>query len=277
MRVSDLAGKHSCYADYRKVRGVVRAFEAGLIPDRRIWICRPDESIDLDGFPPDYRFLCRPDAPGGVSPLPRGRDLLGPEIPNFLFSVSRVCADGVLLVFEHPSIACIGRYLPRYRVDGGLVVLFSQSAGIVVEYVGPGFDVGEITRGRDVHSTVQVTWDQTAEIVSHASPMTGRRIDISHSQYTTSRHRRLKELSDCFGYDKQPDIISAIPTLPSRFTIRLGRQVVDEIVLPAIANGLVRRHELVAITLNIYGHCFYVFEAFDPESAPDVKEGIGHG
>lgn len=78
----------------------------------------------------------------------RGRDVKLDDINNYLKEVKRCTEDGVILMSKHPSTMLTGHYTPRYKTNGAIMVVFEKEDRILIDYVGPGFDVGDITRGK---------------------------------------------------------------------------------------------------------------------------------
>ena len=64
---------------------------------------------------------------------------------------------------KHPSTMLTGHYTPRYKTNGAIMVVFEKNDKILIDYVGPGFDVGDITRGKTVHTALEIPWDSIYE------------------------------------------------------------------------------------------------------------------
>lgn len=43
------------------------------------------------------------------------------------------------------------------------MVVFEKENRILIDYVGPGFDVGDITRGKTIHTAISILWDSIHE------------------------------------------------------------------------------------------------------------------
>ena len=152
------------YSSYRKCAGLL------LANDLRLPVVKRGAIIDhaiVEGMEQEQLtaalgsvVLCRPDAPAGLwHHLPRGRDLEVVEISKFYSECNRSERTAILLCMQHPSVLFTGTYKQRYEVSGGVCIRFDWLNSVLVEYVGPGFDVGELSRGfTNAHFTVEASW-----------------------------------------------------------------------------------------------------------------------
>lgn len=266
------------YQNYGKCRGFTLAARCGLpVSAEGFVLSDPSVSLtDLEQCDGESRLLCRPDAPLGLgNHLPRGRDLLVDEIPGFLSGLRQICDQAIILVLSHPSIVVLQRYEPRYRTSGGAMISVSRGAGITVEYVGPGFDVGDITRGREVHCSFALPWDQRhddpASILQFAR-MSGAMHRIDQDAYSESRAARLTELAQELGESSGRAVAEAIPSTPSPLThsclvslCELYRQTLNDRCTRFLPSDF-------SIMANLYGNQPYVFEIFVPDrSVPQER------
>ncbi len=252
---------------FGKVRGLLKGASAGLPVAQRGYLVT-DEDDDINVIVEDTDFsnvVCRPDAPiGKGNNLPRGRDVEVTEILSFLKEIRKICKDAVLLVLKSPSVEAVGRYIPRYAVDGGAMVIVHKGSNVTYEYVGAGFDVGDITRGKTVHSRVEVPWDLRNDkeaSIFWQTKLLGGREDISHAGYVVSRQERINELQNKFNFDEvllQKHISRQRPSLTLN-TFRCLNRVVQPVLHSGVDFG---NH--YGIMMNIYESHPYVFELWLP-------------
>jgi len=201
--------------------------------------------------------------------LPRGRDLKAEDIPLFCGEVQKICNEAVILVFEHPSIKLTGRYIPRYQVSGGIMAIIDKRGNIDIEFVGAGFDVGEITRGKQVHTSISIPFKEAYERLNYLFRLNrlnliGRRYDISEEKYIVSRQLRINELKTCLGEDKYKDIEKYIPQNRPILSLSLFKKVFQNCIESVLYSDDPELGDVCGIMMNIYETRIYVFEIWKP-------------
>jgi hypothetical protein len=169
------------------------------------------------------------------------------------------------VIFPHPSYAIAGRYVARYQLSGAVNVLVSVGAEIVIEYVGRGFDVGELSRGKSVHATLPIAWadrfmDASTWLKTARRDRTFRAIE--RREYLEQRNERLLELTHEFGIgntEVETAVPEMVPILSTTTLKRVQQDVIDPLIEAAETGGLPR----VSTTLaNLYESGTYVFEVW---------------
>ena len=98
---------------------------------------------------------------------------------------------------KHPSTMLTGHYTPRYKTKGAIMVVFEKGDRVLIDYVGPGFDVGDITRGKTIHTAISIPWNSIYEKPIHNNKdakMIGEGLfQITDNQYQASRNNRINE------------------------------------------------------------------------------------
>ena len=166
----------------------------------------------------DELLLCRTDAPIGQGyKMIRGRDVKLDDINNYLKEVKKCTEDGVILMSKHPSTMLTGHYTPRYKTNGAIMVVFEKGDRILIDYVGPGFDVGDITRGKTVHTAIQIPWNSIYEKPIHnykdAKMVWKGLFQINNAQYKVSRNNRINELVSNLKEQEVQEIEESIPQI----------------------------------------------------------------
>ena len=254
------------YSHYGKVSGLLLAHLHHLPVPTIFWICSfKDCSYNLPKS--NIKYLCRPDAPKGKgNNLPRGRDLAELEILSFFKKMTQICSEAIILIFQHPSISLTGSYIPRYQVDGGATVIINKEEDVTIEFVGKGFDVGDITRGKTVHTSLSIPIAYVFERYRHLyrynlKGLIGNRFDISFELYRISRMKRITELQSDLGekHSCENDIPLRENTLSYHHFKTLFVQCVEPIIL---STDPVFDH-IFGIMLNIYKGHPYIFEIWN--------------
>ena len=218
----------------------------------------------------DEPLLCRTDAPIGQGyKLIRGRDVRLDDINEYLKQVKECTQDGVILMSKHPSTMLTGHYTPRYKTNGAIMVVFEKGDKILIDYVGPGFDVGDITRGQTTHTALSIPWDNIYE-----NPMDNYRyskmmqrsfFQISDKKYKDSRETRIRELTENLKEKEIQEIIKSIPTDTPKLSYKLFKKLYEECIDKVIYSEIRTNNRPYGIMMNIYGDKFCVFEVWNIE------------
>lgn len=215
-------------------------------------------------------LLCRTDAPiGQGNKMIRGRDVKLDNINNYLSEVKKCSKDGVILISKHPSTMLTGHYTPRYKTNGAIMAVFEKEDRILIDYVGPGFDVGDITRGKTIHTAMSIPWDSIYEKPIHnykEARMIGKGLfQITDEQYQVSRSNRIKELTLNLKEQEIDEIENSIPKKTPKLDYKLFRQLYDECIDKIIYGNFQMPSKPFGIMMNIYEDKFCVFEVWNIE------------
>jgi hypothetical protein len=272
MKHFDLTKKNNLletkYFHYGKITGLLFAHKLNLPVSTSGWICSSiTDSIDLPDF--QNKYLCRPDAPKGMgNQLPRGKDLMAVEIIPFMKEIKKISEDGIILIFRHPTLELFGQYIPRYQSFGGATVIIDKKKDVTIEFVGPGFDVGDLTRGKAVHTNVVIPINEIFIKVSRLyrynfKNIIGTRFDIPEKQYRHSRKERIAELKLRLGESQNID--KFIPINPTYLSLRMFKSILLTCIEPVIFSNDPRLNNIFGIMMNIYRNKLHVFEIWSPE------------
>ena len=215
-------------------------------------------------------LLCRTDAPIGQGyKLIRGRDVKLDDINDYLKEVKECTEDGVILMSKHPSTMLTGHYTPRYKTNGAIMVVFEKNDKILIDYVGPGFDVGDITRGKTVHTALEIPWDSIYEKPIHnykdAKMLAKGLFQIKDRQYEVSRNNRISELTWNLKEHETEEIERSIPKKTPHLDYKLFKKLYDECVDKIIYGNFQMPNKPFGIMMNIYEDKFCVFEVWNIE------------
>lgn len=215
-------------------------------------------------------LLCRTDAPIGQGyKMIRGRDVKLDDINNYLKEIKECTEDGVILMSKHPSTMLTGHYTPRYRTNGAIMVVFEKGDRILIDYVGPGFDVGDITRGKTVHTAIQIPWDSIYEKPIHnykdAKMVWNGLFQINDEQYRVSRNNRINELVSNLKEQGVQKMVNSIPEETPRLDYKLFKKLYDECIDKVIYGNIQMPRTPFGIMMNIYEEKFCVFEVWNIE------------
>ena len=170
---------------------------------------------------------------------------------------------------KHPSTMLTGHYVPRYKTNGAIMVVFEKENKILIDYVGAGFDVGDITRGKNIHTALSIPWNSIYEKPSnnykYAKMMKENWFQISDKQYQVSRENRINELITNLKEKDNTEIISSIPTETPKLPYELFEKLYTECIDRIIYSGIRNNNKPYGIMMNIYNDKFCVFEVWNIE------------
>lgn len=215
-------------------------------------------------------LLCRTDAPIGQGyKMIRGRDVKLDNINDYLAEVKECNKEGVILMSKHPSTMLTGHYIPRYKTNGAIMVVFEKGDRILIDYVGPGFDVGDITRGKTIHTAVSIPWDSIYENPIHNykdAKMIGEGLfQITDEQYRVSRSNRINELTLNLKEKEIEEIEHSIPTKTPCLDYKLFKKLYDECIDKIIYGNFQMPMKPFGVMMNIYEDKFCIFEVWNIE------------
>lgn len=249
------------YLHCRKCYGLYLANEYGLPVVTSGFVYQDPEEILVQD---EKIYLCRPDASGNYwRNLPRGRDLTPEGIPAFLMKCQQISPKAILLCLEHPSIALTGTYVERYNISGGVNILVNWFSDVVIEYVGQGFDVGELTRGTNIcHERLIVSWNDLYDSREKIFQSCIRTV-ISREEYRHSRDVRIRNMEKLLGY-KRDVLERSIPQSSSTLSFDQFNNIMSQCVLNICSNyRKFNTDNYYVILANLYGNKASVVEIWE--------------
>lgn len=251
------------YKEYRKCKGFLQAYIYGLpVVSKGIVVddyLKESNVIRIKNELGNL-FMCRPDAPSkNWHLLPRGRNLDADHINGFLSECRKINPDVVLLCFYHPSLYFTGHVVKRYQISGAVNVVIDWNKSINIEYVGPGFDCGELTRGKNnSHTSVCVPWC----VVQWPSVFIWYNVIINNMKqksYDFSRNIRISELSR-LGYSID-EVSTYVPSSPKLTNLQMFCKIYESCIRKIINFPQNFDYKTpVMIMMNLYEDKQHVFE-----------------
>ncbi len=220
-------------------------------------------------------LLCRTDAPWGYgNSLPRGRNVTIFQINSFLEKVKKCTDKGVLLICVNPYKLNTNQIIPRYKIDGGIFVLFEFDR-IIIEHVGRGFDVGDITRGKSVHNRIimptSIIYEKPYEIFKYSKiNFPNNFYSISIQDYKIEKINRERELVEVLSEQDFSHIKSEIPDSAQPFTLNMFKKVYKECIEKVIYSSIAIEKPF-GIMMNIYNNNFCIFEVWQRKRSLSVN------
>ncbi len=257
------------YEDYRKTQGFLKAYLYGLpVVTKGVIIDEHLSDTDIKNVKSILGdvLVCRPDAPANKwYGLPRGKDLHPEDLNSFLTECKKINTKAVLLCFMHPSIYFTGSIVERYEISGAANIIIDWGNSIDIEYVGSGYDCGELSRGfSGGHTTIRIPWvfiDCPSWFIWDHSSIK----NISPGEYARSRSARIKTLYN-MGYPLET-IESSIPT----YYKSIDKKLFCDIYEKCIKKIVKFEHDFdvekpIMVMINLYGDKQHVFEIWNSKS-----------
>lgn len=254
------------YAMYRKCYGLLTASMCDLpIVSEGFIISGSVDEKDIQEMVVDYGdiVMCRPDAKyNSWHRLLRGKDVCTKDILNYYNENRKHVSEMVLLCFKHPSIYFTGNKVERWGISGGINILFLWYSKIIVDYVGKGFDVGDISRGQtQPHQTITIDWSMVRKDLQSVWDTLSYSI-ISQDAYSESRKNRIEFLKTQ-GYNFQI-LENSIPLSFEPMEYKCFQLLYKECIMPVVwKKNLFNEQIPITILVNRYQFKFHVFEIWE--------------
>lgn len=266
------------FSKYARLNGWARAYHAGFPIASQCYIIAGEqlpqgEELQL---PETASYYCRADMPWGQgNKLPRSRDILAKDIPSFYSECKAFSADAIILCFLHPSIMLTGDYLPRFSTTGAVVAEFECEKRILLEYVGAGFDSGDITRGKAIHFGWEIPWrllnDSPLKVMQYMQSGGLCYFRIGQDEYNILRESRILELDIAYSHlptgmgISEETIRNAIPKNARPMDIMTFKVLYDTCLKKAVHSAYAKHHNCFALLVNFYAGMPYVYEIWTPQ------------
>ena len=188
-------------------------------------------------------FSCRADAKTGEKATlgVEGCFATKEQVENYISRVKKSNPNGVVLCIDTEE----GTH-ERIRTDGAFNVYLQMYDKIYIDYLGKGFDMGSITKGRENHESWTIDWKDALFVTPHNMNLYRHHL-ISNEQYIESARRRVQQLIN-IGYSAD-DIRGNIPRQYSQMPESIKELLLDQIVLPLYSN----KEKLVQEGLKSFG------------------------
>lgn len=266
------------FSQYARLNGWARAYHAGFPIAPQCYIIAgeqfpQDEDLQL---PEGVIYYCRADMPWGKgNNLPRSRDIFAKDIPSFYSECKALSEDAIVLCFLHPSIMLTGNYLPRFSTTGAVVAEFECGKHLLLEYVGAGFDSGDITRGKAVHFGWEIPWrlldDSPLRIMQYMQSGGLCYFHIKQDEYSALRESRISELDIAYSHLLTGPVINkeiirnAVPENAQPMDIGTFKVLYDTCLKKAVHSVYAEHHNCFALIINFYAGMPYVYEVWTPQ------------
>lgn len=134
----------------------------------------------------------------------------------------------------------------KVKTDGAFNVYLQMNDKMYIDFLGKGFDMGAITKGKENHENWVIDWEDIL-FVTPRNMNKYREYVISDEEYLESARRRLRHLLN-IGYSRE-QIQGKIPRNYTPMPLSIKEMLLDEILFPLYC----KRHLLLQDGLKSFG------------------------
>ena len=146
------------------------------------------------------------------------------DVKDYISRVKQNNPKGVVLILDTEEGT-----QEKVKTDGAFNVYFEMGHKVYVDFLGKGFDMGFITKGKENHELWSIDWEDVL-FVTPNNMNKYRQYIISNNDYLQSARRRLQHLLK-IGYSAEY-IKGKIPKTYSPMPPSIKEMLLDEIVFP---------------------------------------------
>lgn len=134
----------------------------------------------------------------------------------------------------------------KVKTDGAFNIYLEMYDKVYIDFLGKGFDMGAITKGKENHEAWVIDWKDIL-FVTPKNMNRYRKSIISNEDYLNSARRRLQHLIN-IGYNKE-QIQGKIPSIYTPMPLSIKEMLLNEIIFPLYC----KKEDLVRDGLNSFG------------------------
>ncbi len=163
------------------------------------------------------------------------------DVSNYIQRVKTSNPNGVVLCIDTEEGT-----QEKVKTDGAFNVYLNVNNAVYIDFLGKGFDMGAITKGKENHESWTFNWEDVLFVTPNKMNQYRKHL-ISNEEYIESARRRLRHLLD-IGYSRE-QIKGKIPRTYTQMPLSTKEMLLDEILLPLYT----RKNELLRAGLKSFG------------------------
>ena len=158
------------------------------------------------------------------------------QLPGYIERVKKSNPNGVVLCIDTEDWTH-----EKINTDGAFNVYFNLGDRVTIDYLGRGFDMGAITKGKEHHEVWDFQWEEIPFIKPNATMNRNRIYLIDDEKYLESARRRIEYLLR-IGYSEE-QVKGKIPRHYSPMPPSIKEKLLDEILFPLYSKQLSLRQD----------------------------------
>ncbi|MCX4364655.1 MAG: hypothetical protein OSJ70_02600 [Bacilli bacterium] len=214
---------------YRKCKGIalVDKYLPHLSPLNKMYVIDNEEEWEKvkNEFPVNTMTV-RCDSPRGVEgKLPEGQTFHRDRVNQYIRDVKKLVPDAVIILEDlKPGTN------ERIHTEGGFGLDVKIGHFLYIDYVGPSFGCGLLSRGRGSHESWIIPWDDVP-FMDDSSIQKYKTGEINQIQYLETLKIRRDFLFDAYP-DKKEEIIKTMPNCYKGIEKKVFRKLINDVVFP---------------------------------------------
>lgn len=246
--ILDLNKKEDIYLInmYKKCKGIALIYKylPHLNPLNKMYVINSLEDWKKVEYEfPVQTMTVRCDSPRGLDArLPGGQTFHRSKVDNYIKKVKSAVPDAVIILEDMKQDTN-----ERIHTQGGLNLDIKIGSNVYIDYVGPGFDCGELCKGKAAHEVWNIPWDEVPFIKDSAMEKF-KVFKINQKEYTETMKKRIDFLLNIYP-DRKEEIFKAIPKNFIGITKNIFKNVIDELLICL----WLQQEELINDKLNSFG------------------------
>lgn len=231
---------------YKKCRGIalVDKYLSHLSPLNKMYIIDSEEEWEkVKGEFPIDAMTVRCDCPRGLEgKLPEGQTFHRDRVNQYIRKVKSLVPDGVIILEDLKKGTN-----ERIHTWGGFGLDVIIAEYIYIDYVGPSFDCGLLSKGKGSHESFIIPWEDVPFLDDSAYKKYSKGI-INQVQYDETVKIRRDFLFDAYP-DRKQEIIDTIPKCYEGISKQVFRDLINTVIFPLY----LRKDELLNDGMNHFG------------------------
>lgn len=231
---------------YKKCVGIalVDKYLPDLSPLNKMYVIDNEEEWERvkDQFPIDAMTV-RCDCPRGIDgKLPEGQTFHRDRVNQYIRDVKKLVPDAVIILEDLK----LGTN-ERIHTKGGFNLDIKIGDWVYIDYVGPCFDCGLLSKGKGSHESWIIPWDEVP-FIDDSAMYKYKRGEINQLQYDETVKIRMDFLFDAYP-DKKDEIIKSMPTTYRGIEKSVFMDLRDTVIFPLY----IRQEELLRDGMSHFG------------------------
>lgn len=231
---------------YKKCRGItlVDKYLPKLSPLNKMYIISSEEEWELvkEEFPVEAMTV-RCDCPRGIDgKLPEGQTFHRDRVNKYIKDVKKLVPDGVILLEDLKEGTN-----ERIHTKGGFNLDIKIGQYLYIDYAGPSFDCGILSRGKGSHESWFIPWEDVP-FLNDKAVKKYKVGEINQTQYEETLKERVRFLCDAYP-DMKDEILRVIPKEYKSIELNIFRDLIDQVIFPLY----IRKEELIKDGMKHFG------------------------
>lgn len=231
---------------YKKCSGtaLIDKYLPDLSPINKMYVINTEEEWEQvkEEFPL-FTMTVRCDCPRGVEGrLPEGQTFHRDRVNQYIKDVKKLVPDAVIILEDlKPGTN------ERIHTKGGANLDIKIGEYIYIDYAGPSFDCGILSRGKGSHESWVIPWEEVP-FIDDTFIRKYKVGEINQTQYWETAKVRIDFLIDAYP-DKKDEILATMPKSYKGIEKRVFRDLRDNVIFPLY----IKQEELLRDGMDHFG------------------------